>query len=193
VADPEGADAADEALVEAALDGDARALETLLLRHEAKVLRVLRLLGIHAQDREDVAQEVFLRVFRHLGGFRPGRSFGAWIYRVAVNCAHDHRERSRRAHLEERPLPEGAEELPGGGDSPEDAARRAADSRRLEAALDALTDRERSVFVLKEFEGLDTGDVARALGVTGITVRRHLALARRRLREVLGKEKRPDR
>ena len=59
-------DRRDEALVVAAREGDERSFELLLTRHEGRVLRVLRLLGIDENDREDVAQEVFVRVFRHL-------------------------------------------------------------------------------------------------------------------------------
>ena len=57
--------------------------------------------------------------------------------------------------------------------------------RRLEAGLAALSERERAVFVLRELEGLETVEVARALRITAITVRRHLGLARERLRRLL--------
>lgn len=176
----------DDALILAARDGDARAFEALLDRHEGAVLRVLRLMGVDAQDREDVAQEVFIRLFRHLGGFRSGKPFGPWVYRVTVNAAYDWRLRRGRAAREEVPLGEGVEDLaegPATGDDPGDAADL---RRRLEAALETLSDRERAVFVLREIEGLETSEIARALGVTSITIRRHLGLARRRLRRVLG-------
>ena len=55
----------------------------------------------------------------------------------------------------------------------------------LEAALGLLSERERAVFVLREMEGLETRDVARTLGITTITVRRHLSRARSRIREIL--------
>jgi RNA polymerase sigma-70 factor (ECF subfamily) len=177
----------DEDLVRQAGEGNVRALETLLDRHQSRVLRVLRLVGIPAQDREDVAQEVFIRVFRHLDGFRPGHAFQGWLYRVTVNAAHDHRTRSNRRSRGEAPL----EAAAGAPDPDADAARgtRQRDARRaLEAALGSLTERERAVFILREVEGLDTREVARALGVSTVTVRRHLGLARRRLRRVLGAE-----
>lgn len=185
MAEPEGPEVSDEKLVESALAGNARAFDTLLRRHEARVLRVLRLLGVPAQDREDVAQEIFLRVFRHLRGFRAGRSFGAWVYRVAVNSTHDYRQKTQRSRGDEVPWTDRAGEVPDPGGDPEAMAGRAGERSRLESALDSLTDRERAVFVLKELEGLDTRDAARVLGVTTITVRRHLGLARRRLREAL--------
>lgn len=184
-------DPTDEGLVEAALAGDVRALDSLIRRHEATVLRLVRLLGVARQDREDVAQEVFLRVFRHLRSFRSGHSFPAWLYRVAVNSTHDHRERALRIRREEVSWTDGAAELPDPGGDPEAAASRTLESSRLEAALEGLSERERAVFVLKELEGLDTKETARVLGVTAITVRRHLGLARRRLRSALEKSAAP--
>ena len=169
------------ALVAAAQEGDVRAFEALLSAHESKVLRVLRYLGVPVSDREDVAQEVFVRVFRHLGGFRRGRPFGAWVYRITVNAAHDWRLR-RGSALEEVPWSEEAARISGAGPDPDLA-------RRLLACLVALSERERAVFVLRELVGLDTGDVARALGITSITVRRHLGRARDHLRRLLEDEK----
>jgi RNA polymerase sigma-70 factor (ECF subfamily) len=178
---PRDPEVADDALVVAALAGDARAFDTLLTRHESSVLRVLRLLGVPARDREDVAQEVFIRVFRHLKGYQRGRSFAGWLYRVSVNAAQDYRVRASRTAREEAPWIDGLEPRTG-----QSGAADGGDVRRqLEAALLQLTDRERAVFVLREIEGLDTHEIARALGITGITVRRHLGLARDRLRVIL--------
>jgi RNA polymerase sigma-70 factor (ECF subfamily) len=174
----------DDELVVRARDGEVRAFERLLDRHQGRVLRVLRLVGVGLDDREDVAQEVFIRVFRHLDGFRRGHSFTAWLYRVTVNAAHDHRTRSgRHARGEVR--------LEAVGDAADPRADAAAGARgreareALEAALQTLSERERVVFVLREVEGLSSAEVARSLRITAITVRRHLGLARRRLRRTL--------
>jgi RNA polymerase sigma-70 factor (ECF subfamily) len=174
-------------LVEAARDGQVRALEQLLDRHQGRVLRILRFLGVPAQDREDVAQEVFVRVFKHLRGFRAGQEFGAWVYRITVNASHDYRSRRGRVTRGEAPWSEAAEhEDPGPG--PAEGARQAELREALERALESLTERERTIFVLREIEGLETREVAGALGITSITVRRHLSRARRRLRSALGEE-----
>jgi RNA polymerase sigma-70 factor (ECF subfamily) len=185
VSGPERPEASDDELILAAVRGEVRAFETLLGRHESKVLRVLRLLGVPAQDREDIAQEVFLRVFRHLNGFRTGQSFGAWIYRVSVNAVRDYRDRAGRLRREEAPWTAALEDSPGPEALPDEELDRRRVLGRLEAALHELSERERAVFVLRELEGLDTKDVAAALGITRITVRRHLALARGRLRRAL--------
>jgi len=175
-------DATERFLVEAALEGDSRAFEAIVRRQEGTVLRVLRLMGVRASEREDVAQEVFLRVFRHLKGFDPARPLAAWVYRMTANAALDWRTQKGR----ERSVPiEAGHEDPAAPDVSEDSLL----ARRLEVALAALPDRERAVFVLKELEGLETGAVAKALGITQITVRRHLGRARDRVRAVLTEKK----
>lgn len=170
----------EQSLIEAARGGNARAFEELLRRHEARVFRVLRLLGVPVSDREDVAQNVFLRIFRGLDGFKPGRPFSSWVYKISANAALDWRGQSDKQRREEAPWDDTIEETtaaPGTGNL--DLA------RRLEAALETLSYRERSVFVLIEMEGIDRADAARALGINGITIRRHLGRAKERLRQVL--------
>ncbi len=186
MADPAEPEVGDDSLVAAARGGDVRALDALLRRNERTVLRVLTLLGVPRQDREDVAQEVFLRVFRHLDTYRPGRPFSGWLYRVTVNAAHDYRIRTLRVRRGEVPWSPEADDAPDLDPRADDAAGRKHLLRRLEGALASLSERERAVFVLRELEGLETSEVARALGITGITVRRHLALARLRLRRAIG-------
>lgn len=177
-------EADDATLVAAAQQGRVRALEQLLDRHQTRVLRILRLLGVPRQDRDDVAQEVFIRVFRHLGGFRTGQDFSGWIYRVTVNAAHDYRGRSGRRARDEAPWPDEVEqEDPSPG--PSEAAGQREMRRAIESALQELSERERTIFVLKEVEGLETREVGRALGIHSITVRRHFSRAKRRLREIL--------
>jgi RNA polymerase sigma-70 factor (ECF subfamily) len=179
-------DEADERpLIEAARGGDARAFEDLLRRHEARILRVLRLLGVPAIDRDDVAQNVFLRVFRGLDGFHAGRPFSSWVYKIAVNAAIDWRGQSDRLRREEAPWDETRDEAA----AAPAAAGQLDLARRLETALDTLSERERAVFVLVEMEGVERADAARALGISGITVRRHLGLAKTRLRQSLSEKK----
>ncbi len=178
-------DPSDESLVASALDGDAAALDRLISRHDAKVLRVLRLLGVPVGDREDVAQEVFIRVFRHLKGFRKGNPFSGWIYRIAVNAAHDHRHRLSRRRRRESEWEQGLDQTPDTGPGPAEEADRRRRIERMEQALEGLSPRERAVFVLCELEGLDSPEAGRALRISAVTVRRHLARARARLQEML--------
>lgn len=185
-------DAEDDRLVAAARDGDVRSLEVLLDRHQARILRVLGLMGVPAQDRDDVAQEVFLRVFRHLGSYRPGRTFAGWIYRVTVNAAHDFRQRSGRRHAGEASWGPEHDGTPDSRPDPGIEAESRELAGRLEVALGALPDKARAVFVLRELEGLETAEVGRSLGITRVTVRRHLGIARRALRRALEEKTEKD-
>jgi len=183
---PSDDDVSEPSLIEAARGGNVRAFEDLLSRHEARVFRVLRLLGVPASDRDDVAQNIFLRIFRGLDGFKAGRPFSSWVYKIASNAALDWRGQSDQRRREEAPWDDALDEV---APAPETGNLDLA--RRLEAALDTLSDRERAVFVLIEMEGIERADAARALGISGITVRRHLGLAKDRLRQALT-EKKPD-
>ena len=175
----------DQALIESARGGDDSALETLLQRHESGVLRLVRLLGVSPTDREDVAQEIFVRLFRHLHTFKLGRSFRGWLYRIAVNVVHDHRLRMAKRFHREAPWSDGLEALPDEAAGPGEWADAAQQRERLELALDGLSERERAVFVLVELSGLDRREAARSLGITSITVRRHLSRARSSLQKIL--------
>jgi len=127
---------------------------------------------------------VFVRAFRHLGGYRSSLPFGGWIYRIAVNASHDHRRRLGRRR-EVASWDPAADARVDQGEGPGERVERHEERRRLEGALSALTERERAVFVLCEMEGLPSREVARSMAISSITVRRHLGRARRRLREVL--------
>lgn len=175
----------DAVLVAAAVGGDDRAFEQLLRRHESRVVRLLRLLGVPAQDREDVAQEVFVRVFRHLDGYERGRPFEAWLYRITVNAAHDERRRQTRRGRSEAAWPEEGPEPAAPAPGPDHRLFLRDRRERLERALEALSERERAVFVLCELEGLGCREVARVLAISSITVRRHLGRARRHLGKLL--------
>jgi RNA polymerase sigma-70 factor (ECF subfamily) len=182
----------DDALVAAARAGDASAFGILLERHQSRVFRVLRLLGVADGDREDVAQEVFVRVFRHLGGYRRGRSFTGWLFRIAVNAAHDHRRRDHRRRRDEVDWGEGPPEMAAGAPGPGEVLDTVDLRNRLERAVRFLSERERTVFVLCELEEQSSREVARALGITTITVRRHLGRARRRLQQILSSGRKKD-
>ena len=163
----------EERPLDAPLSDPAR-LATLFDAHHRRLYRLgLRMLG-SAEDAQDLVQETFLRAARALGrvpGAEPGAE--AWLVRVAVNLCRDRQRRRgvRRGH---------------DGDLPSLVAAPDEEGPRLArwavwGALDRLPARRRSIVVLHELEGLSTGEVARLLGTSPVTVRWHLALARREL------------
>lgn len=157
------------------------AFAALVERHQEQVLRLARHLLHGSDEARDVAQDAFLRAFRSLASYRPELSFRSWLLKITVNAARDHQ--ARRAGWRLRPLSDVAEvQAPGNAAADVEDALVLEHVRRLAAEL---SPREREVFVLRDLEGLETEDVAAVLGLETPTVRRHLARARLRLRELL--------
>jgi RNA polymerase sigma-70 factor (ECF subfamily) len=163
-------------LLARARSGDLAAFEQILLRYQRQVyLTALRLLG-RPEDAQDAAQEVFLRLYKHLG--RVGaRTLGSWLYRVAVNVCRD-MHRSRRPQADAEVL----ERVAAQGDVPGDALLLAEKRRLLAAALRRLGPKERAAVVLRDLEGLSTREVAGILGCAEVTVRSNLSTARLKIR-----------
>jgi RNA polymerase sigma-70 factor (ECF subfamily) len=175
-------------LIRAAAGGDRRAFEDLVLRKREQVVRTAFQITGNLEDAKDVAQGVFLRLWRVLQRFDLERRFDTWLYRITVNAAIDHvRERGPKGILQA--LPEDAGEFlrdpSPGADERFDTAQLQAAFLRLAARL---APKQRATFVLKEIEGLETSEVARVLGVTESTVRNHLLQARRVLRDGLTRD-----
>jgi RNA polymerase sigma-70 factor, ECF subfamily len=169
-------------LIVKARSGDAEAFEGLMVATEEQVLRLAgRLLG----DRElarDAAQEVFLRVFKYLRGFREHEDFRAWLYRITVNVCRDAGRRASRPGS--RVSFEGRELEDGGALSEASLlSRERVDAVR--SALEMLSPRERAAIVLRDLEELTSEEVADILGSRPGTVRAQIASARTKLRERL--------
>lgn len=182
----------DQELIAAILDGSEPAFGALIDRYKD---RVFRLLGRYCRDAiecEDLAQEVFLKVFRKLDTFQHESAFFTWLYRITVNAATDYLSRASRRRLrlveEDAVLDEGAR-LHGGmdveGQSP------AAPLLRDELALvtrqivDKLPEKYRTILVLREFEDLSYNEIAEVLQCNLGTVESRLFRARQRFKEQL--------
>ena len=167
-------------IIAVARAGDLAAFEALMRQYERLVLATaLRLLG-NLEDAQDASQEVFLKLYRNLGKLeRPG-NIPAWLYRVTVNVCHDvGRRRPSVASVEE------AEALPATSAGPQQTAGEAERRRALELSLRRLSERERVAVVLRDLEGLSTGEVARAMGSSEATVRSQISQARVKMRGFL--------
>jgi len=171
--------------------GDPAAFARLVVLHESMVFNLAaRLLG-DGEEARDVAQEVFLQVYRTLGRFEGRSSLKTWIYRIVVNQCHNRRRFwHRRGRDREEALDEGlaAPDRFGGGAwqaSPYQQAVAGERARKVQRALLGLRFDQRTVLVLREIEGLSCEEVAGALGIPEGTVKSRLSRAREALREKL--------
>lgn len=175
----------DEITLTRARRGEGQAFAALVTRYQRPVHAVVSriLLGVASSaEVDELAQEVFLRVYRALPGFEsrgPGR-LTKWVLTIASRLAIDELRRPRA-----RVLPIDAEALESPGPSSDAATARRQLSAALLRALEALTPEQRATFVLREFHDFDYDDLARALDVDVGTIKSRLSRARTALRVLL--------
>lgn len=163
--------------------------EQVVRDHQAMVFRTLARLTGTSENVEDLAQEVFLRLYRALPGFRGEALVSTYLYRIAVNVAQDEWKRRRR---EDRPLVSLSddqddwpweERLAHPGPDASAALEASEFARLVEEQLQTLSDVERAVLVLYHQEERSYDQIAEALSLPMGTVRTHLHRGRKKMRE----------
>jgi RNA polymerase sigma-70 factor, ECF subfamily len=182
---------ADSELVNRAAGGDPAAFQALVERHRSMVYRVAYQFAGNHHDAEDIAQEVFIKVYRSLDRFRQDAQLSSWLYRIVMNACIDHRRRQCPSasapfgeEAEQRML-NAAEETPG----PEDRAYAGELGQVLETEVSRLPQGQRIVFIMRHHQGLKLVEIAEALGLAEGTVKRQLHAAIHRLRGALATAK----
>ena len=163
------------------LSGQSEAFEPLVTPYRQPLLALAYRLTRNWEDAKEVAQEAFLRAYKHLGRYDSSRSFRNWLFQIAANEARD---RARRRHREAAILAAVESDVARG---PNPESRQTAREFRadIEKCLAALSPREREVFILRDIEDLDIKETAKALGSSSVSVRVHLSSARRKIREAI--------
>ncbi len=178
----------DNAIVRKVVEGDLGAYELLMRRYNQRLYRAARAILRDDAEAEDVLQETYVRAYEHLKQFAGEAQFSTWLTRIAVNeCLSRLRRRKRVAGLrsqrgEEAPTMDSLKSPEAGPDEQllENETRCV-----LESAIDALPKSYRTVFVLREVEGMSTAETAAALDLTEETVKIRLHRSRRMLRREL--------
>ena len=179
------------ALIQRCAARDEDACAELVTEHQRMVYQLsLNLLGDH-NEALDLSQEVFLRVFRTIHGFRGQSALRTWIYRIVVNQARNRQRWWRRRHRAQQVSLD--EHLRDFGDFPEQTDGASPDrmlgrkelAERIRTALEKLPFDQRTAIVLREIDGLSYEEIGFSLGIAVGTVKSRLARAREALRAQL--------
>jgi RNA polymerase sigma-70 factor (ECF subfamily) len=184
-----GVDLPEDALVARSRDGDLEAFTGLVEAYQSRIYNLaFRLVG-NREDAGDMAQEVFIRAFMALKGFKGRASFSTWLYRVAANVCLDELRRRRRqpvtsldATYRTSDGDDLARQVADPAPGPEELAEREEVQRAVQLGIRSLTPAHRLVVVLRDIQGLTYQEMSQALGVSVGTVKSRLNRARESLR-----------
>ena len=164
---------------------DVSAFETLYRRHKDGVYRYLLRHCNQAEAAEDIFQEVWGKIVRSRGSYRPSAKFNTFLYRVAHNCFIDHLRRNTR---HSRGVEYTDESMAAGDESPETSTERELARQRLQDGLRTLPDEQRDAFLLHEEAGLSVEQIANVTGVNRETAKSRLRYAVAKLKTALAEK-----
>ncbi len=168
----------DTAIVRRAIDGDERAMRLLWNQHAPHVDAVVRRLAGDPDLAEDIAQEVWIQIFRALPSWRGDAKFSTWVHRVAINRALNALRRTRRLALLETGIEEESAAV-------EQDSERSMLAQTIDEAARKLAPGARTVFLLHDVEGYTHEEIATELGITPGGSKSQLFKARAKLRRLL--------
>jgi len=173
-------------LIERAASGDTVAFEQIMIHSQQRVIAMTwRMLGNEA-DARDASQEVFLRVYKHLGRFKQDQDFFAWLYRITVNVCRDLAK--KRQHQSNRftsltaDTNEAAFAVTAGQEDAEADLIHTQQRQLITRAMATLPEKERASILLRDVEGLPTDEVARIMNSSPTTVRSQISSARKKIK-----------
>jgi len=184
----------DAVAVERTLAGDRDAYRVLVERHSHSVFRLAYRMTGNRHDAEEVVQEAFLRGYQKLGQFAARANFGTWVYRIAANYAIDRmRQRQKENALRETPRVEdreGTENDPVNrvqdeAPTPERLTQSLELRKQMERALAALSEAERTAFVMRHWEGCGIEEIAGVLKSSSSAAKNTVFRAVQKLRHAL--------
>jgi RNA polymerase sigma-70 factor (ECF subfamily) len=181
-------------LIKKAQDGDAAAFNQVVVAYRRKTLGTIERLIGRPEDVEDVAQEVFLRLYFSLDQLRTPEGFEAWLYRLTVNAAYDHlRKHRRRAETRVADLSEQQMTMADAAASTtvdRDEIRKRQVRETVDELLSSVSTEDRMLLTLKEVEGLSLKDLEKVYGANENALKVRLFRARQRvLKAFQGSEK----
>jgi RNA polymerase sigma-70 factor, ECF subfamily len=169
----------EQLIIRRAIEGDEAALRSLWTRHAPHIdMVVRRLVGFDQDLAEDIAQEVWIQIFRALPGYRGDSQFSTWAHRIAVNRTLNALRRTKRLAAIETTVEEDTASV-------EMDTERSFVAASIESATAKLSPGARTVFVLHDVEGYTHEEIAQELGITSGGSKSQLFKARAKLRKLL--------
>ena len=174
-------------------DDDAAAFEELMLRYQNRLVSLLAHMVGRADMAEDLAQEVFLRVYRARKQYVPGAKFSTWLYTIAGNVASNalrSRARRREVNLVSQSSDTGAQSLENAavaasGLMPTRQFDKAELREAVQRAIESLNERQRMAVLLAKFEHLSYAEIGEIMDLSPEAIKSLLSRARSKLREVM--------
>ena len=183
----------DTDLIIQAQKGNQNAFEELVYRYDRSVLSIALKYSNNEDDAKDLYQEVFIRVYRSIKGFRFQSEFSTWLFRITTNVCLTYKSRSKE-HLrvsidkdfdDEENEFSTTKELVYDGSSPEEISSGADLGEMVNAAVESLSPKQKMTFVLKHYEGYKIREIADMLNCKEGTVKKYLFDAIKNLRKKL--------
>jgi len=180
-------------LIQSFLEGDRIAFERLILRHKDRVYNLcFRFIGDN-QDADDLAQEVFIKVFKSLKKFRFQSSFSTWLYRITINTCKNriksrdfrYRKMNVRGNRKEDSKDCAVFEIIESKESPTISLEKKEKTRLIQDAINLLPIKQREIIILKDIDGLSYDEVSKITGCKLGTLKSRLSRARLELKKKL--------
>lgn len=178
-------------LVKQACKGDKAAFQEIVETNKKKIFFLAYDLTGSQQDAEDLSQEVFLKAFRYLKKFRGEASLSSWFYRITLNTFLDQQRKlsffaeKKQQELDEQLMTEISFARGNPHENPESYAESRQIQLHIEQALEKLSPRERSVFIMRNYHGMQVKEVAGILKISDGTVKSLLFRAIKKLQKEL--------
>lgn len=183
----------DTDLIVQAQKGDQKSFEELVYRYDRSVLSIAMRYAINEDDAKDLYQEVFIRVYRSLKGFRFQSEFSTWLFRITTNVCLTYKSRSKE-HLkvsihndsdDDEMEISSSPELVYEGATPEEISSGADLGEIVSTAVDSLSAKQKMTFILKHYEGYKIREIAEMMNCKEGTVKKYLFDAIKNLRKKL--------
>lgn len=176
-------------LIRQAKKGDLKAYEDIIGLYEKRVFSTIYYMVKNDNDVEDIAQEVFIKIYKNLNNFKEESSLYTWIYRITVNvCIDELKKRKKVVYIDEKIDTKDGEvelQLPDNSKSPTDIAEDNELKYRLEKCIKKLPESQRMMIILRDIKGFTYMEIAEIMKMNLGTVKSKINRARAALKELL--------